>query len=180
MHPIFGQPRRLTAYLVGSLIVGLFLAAVLSRQGLDWFEAVAVLVPTSGIYAFACLSALYVCLAAPLKTSTVSRILSTAALSATVASLIWLVIVRGWYVVLSWVPGFEFDPTHYAPQVPLLFTAGLLLFLLSLAVHYAMMAIDAVREAERRQLQAEVLARDAQLSALRAQLDPHFLYNSLN
>jgi LytS/YehU family sensor histidine kinase len=55
-----------------------------------------------------------------------------------------------------------------------------LLFLLSLAVHYAMVAFDAVREAERRQLQAEVLARDAQLSALRAQLDPHFLYNSLN
>jgi LytS/YehU family sensor histidine kinase len=62
----------------------------------------------------------------------------------------------------------------------LLFTAGVLLFLLSLAVHYAMLAFDAVREAERRQLQAEVLARDAQLSALRAQLDPHFLYNSLN
>ena len=35
-------------------------------------------------------------------------------------------------------------------------------------------------EAERRQLELEILTRDAELRALRAQIDPHFLYNSLN
>ena len=56
----------------------------------------------------------------------------------------------------------------------------MLLFLLSLAVHYVLLAFEAAREAERRQLELEILAREAELRALRAQIDPHFLYNSLN
>jgi two-component system, LytTR family, sensor histidine kinase AlgZ len=180
MHPIFGHPRRLMAYLGASLLVGLLLAAVLNRQGLDRLEALALVLPACPVYAFACLSALYVCLAAPLKTSSISRVLATAALAAAIAAAVWLALLRAWYGVLDVLPVVDFDSARYPPQVPLLFTAGVLLFLLSLAVHYAMLAFDAVREAERCQLRAEVLARDAQLSALRAQLDPHFLYNSLN
>ena len=180
MHPIFNQPGRLLAYLGGSLLVGLLLAAVLSQQGLDWLEALSLAIPACLVYTFTCLSAFYVCLAAPLTTTAGSRVVATAALAATTASGLWLLIVRAWYAVLDALPVDAFDSTRYPAQIPLLFTAGVLLFLLSLAVHYAMLAFDAVREAERRQLQAEVLARDAQLSALRAQLDPHFLYNSLN
>jgi hypothetical protein len=47
-------------------------------------------------------------------------------------------------------------------------------------VHYLLLAFEFARQAERRQLQLEVMSRDAELRALRAQLDPHFLYNSLN
>lgn len=180
MHPTFNRPGRLAAYLGGSLLVGLLLAGMLSRQGLGWLEALALAVPACLVYAFTCLSAYYVCLAAPLKTSELSRIVATAGVAATMASVLWLAIVRAWYAVLDGLPFGAFESTRYPQQVPLLFTAGVLLFLLSMAVHYAILAFDAVREAERRQLQAEVLARDAQLSALRAQLDPHFLYNSLN
>ena len=180
MHPIFGHPRRLAAYLGVSVLVGLLLAAVLIWQGLGWQEALLLVLPMCPIYAFACLSALYVCLATPLNTSPLSRVLGMSVTAAAMASAVWLALIRGWYVALDAVAGADFDSSRYPSQVPFLFSAGVLLFLLSLAVHYAMLAFDAVREAERRQLQAEVLARDAQLSALRAQVDPHFLYNSLN
>jgi two-component system sensor histidine kinase AlgZ len=180
MHPIFRQPGRLAIYFGGALTVGLLLTAMLARQGLGWIEALALIVPASVIYGFVCLSAFYVCLAAPLRTSSVSRVLATASLAAATASALWLVLARAWYAVLDAVSIGAFDSTHYGQQVPFLFTAGVLLFLLSLAVHYALVAIDDAREAERRQLQAEVSAREAQLRALRAQLDPHFLYNSLN
>ena len=42
------------------------------------------------------------------------------------------------------------------------------------------LAVEAFRDAERQQLELKVLTRDAELRALRAQIDPHFLYNSLN
>src|SRR5437773_2526310 len=116
MHPIFNQPGRIVTYLGGSLLVGLLLAGVLSQQGLDWLEALALAVPACLVYAFVCLSAFYVCLSAPLASSAVSRIVATAALAAATASALWLVIVRGWYSVLDALPVGGFDSARYAQQ----------------------------------------------------------------
>jgi LytS/YehU family sensor histidine kinase len=46
-------------------------------------------------------------------------------------------------------------------------------------VSYLAAAFEASRDAERRGLQLQVQAREAELRALRAQIDPHFLFNSL-
>jgi LytS/YehU family sensor histidine kinase len=62
---------------------------------------------------------------------------------------------------------------------PTLFGFGFLLYLLAMAVSYLAAAFTVSRDAERRGLELQVFAREAELRALRAQIDPHFLFNSL-
>jgi two-component system, LytTR family, sensor histidine kinase AlgZ len=180
MHPILGRAERLAAYLAAWLVVCVLLAAVFTRLGLGWIEALVLLLPLCLVYAFVCLSAWYVSRAVPLRTSSVLQVLASSALAASIASSLWLGLTQAWVTVLGATAAFAPAAERYAQQIPFVFAAGVLLFLLALAVHYALLAFEAAREAERRQLELELLTRDAELRALRAQIDPHFLYNSLN
>ncbi|MEO8258646.1 MAG: histidine kinase [Acidobacteriota bacterium] len=180
MHPILGRVERLAAYLAAWLVVCALLAAVFTRLGLASVEALALLLPLCLVYAFVCLSAWYVSRAVPLRSSSVIQVLTSSALAASIASGLWLGLTEAWITVLSSTEAFAPAAERYAQQIPFVFAAGVLLFLLALAVHYALLAFEVAREAERRQLALELLTRDAELRALRAQIDPHFLYNSLN
>ena len=180
MHPILARAERLASYLAAWLVIAGLLGAVLTRQGWGWTEALALLLPVCLVYAFVCLSAWYVCRATPLTTSSVARVLASSGLSAVVASGVWIGLARLWTVALGGLPLPMAPPERYGEIDPFLFAAGVLLFLLAVTVHYLLFAFEFARESERRQLRLEVLAREAELRALRAQLDPHFLYNSLN
>jgi hypothetical protein len=180
VHPILGRAERLAGYLAAWLIVCVLLASVFTRLELSWLEALALLGPLCLVYAFVCLSAWYVSRATPLGRSSIPRILASSGLAASVASGLWIGLARVWIAVLTATVAFAPAADRYARQIPFVFASGVLLFLLALAVHYTLLAFEAAREAERRQLDLEILARDAELRALRAQLDPHFLYNSLN
>lgn len=50
MHPLFTSLRRLGTYLIGWLIVAVLMAAVSTRLGLSWLEALTLLVPLFLVY----------------------------------------------------------------------------------------------------------------------------------
>ena len=181
MHPILGRIARLAAYLAVWLGSGVLAAGLFTRFGLSWIEALALLAPLFLVYAFVCLSAWYVSRASPLTTtSSVLRVLVSSVLASMFASGLWLGVTNAWIAALSRTRTFAPAADRYRQQLPFLLAIGVLLYLLSLAVHYVLLTFETVRQAERRQLELEILARDAELRALRAQVDPHFLFNSLN
>lgn len=180
MHPILARPERLASYLGAWLVVAGLLATVLARQELTWSAAFLLVLPVCLVYAFVCLSAWYICRATPLTTSSAARVLASSAMGSVVASGLFVVAARTWMSVLGAMTSLGPTMEQYLRHEPVLFASGILLFLLALTVQYLLLAFEIAQEAEWRQMQLEVLSRDAELRALRAQLNPHFLYNSLN
>ncbi len=167
MHPIFRNTTRLGAYFALWTLLAALLGALLRAPGdLTWSQAMSVAVPLCLFYAFACLTPWYLCRAFPLGTAAITRLLVNQFGAAILAAALWIGLARLLGLMLDLGP-------ELAPAIPQLVVAGLLLYLLSVALHYALLAVEASRE-------SALQARDAELRALKSQINPHFLFNCLN
>ena len=106
--------------------------------------------------------------------------LGTNLLAAGIMSSLWVLIARGIARVMTFWPEFSQTPNHVNRNASLLFGTGVLLYLLSVGLHYILLAMQRSQAAEQRLNEAKVLARDAELRALKTQINPHFLFNSLH
>ena len=183
MHPLLARPARLLLMVAAAALFGLPLAwFVRVLEPRPWTAAFAFALPLQVVYSFIVLSAWRVCRRHPMGGeggrgwSAVSTQFGVALQAASV----WVALGTFWSVAIGrWLYPALTRATIYR-DVGVLFALGIPLYLLSAIAHYLYLAFETSRAAERRVLETLVTAREAELRALRAQLDPHFLFNSLN
>lgn len=195
MTPVTSSTRRLSAYLGVWLIAGCALAAVLvNATWAPWLPALVFALPMAVCLGFVAASAYYVCRSVVLAQRSGLQTTVVFGAASALAAVFWALMCHGWNMLgasLLALAGAALPAGAESPNgavlvamprsmlMLLLLVAGGL-YLISLLIHDIGLAADRLRAAQAREARSLLQARDAQLQMLRTQINPHFLFNSLN
>lgn len=182
MTPITSSARRLLAYVALWLMAGVALAGVFvnAAPAPSWPAALGFAVPMAVCLGFVAASAYYVCRSVVVTQRSgwwTAVVFGSASL---LSGGLWVLLCLSWNALGSnlMADGSLVDMPNSVMGTLLLL--GSALYLISLLIHDIWLAADQLRAAQAREAESRLQARDAQLQVLRTQINPHFLFNSLN
>ncbi len=181
MHPILSDKKKLFIYLFVWSLFGILSGVMLtSSGGANSLHAIAFTLPVMLVYGEVNLSAWFLCRAFPFERNSIWKILLVSIVSVVLISSLWTLLAWGWLNAVEQFFTVTLSPVPLLQTLLTVFGIGVQLFLLSLALSYLIAAFERSKDAERNAYESKLLAQNAELKALRMQIDPHFLFNSLN
>jgi hypothetical protein len=180
VHPLLSDRRALVAYVAAWLLLSIVPASILASPGDGRFLlALAATAPVSLLLGLGTLPLYHLCRVLPLRIASLGRILRMQLAVAAVWSIAWLALIA---IAARVADGAT--PRGLAGEVErrsgALLAVGAVLYFCVMSFQYLVASVRRTRSSERRAMAASLQMREAQLALLKAQIHPHFLFNSLN
>ncbi len=173
----FSSRRGAALYALVWTMLGLVFAVLaVGATGASWIGSLLFAIPATLVYGCAAgFSSYYLCRAYPLSDKHLASILLVFSVSAMLSAALWTAFCVLWNELWQ-LMGMALG----APLKAAIFGLGVMLYGLSAVGNYLAIEFGRARAAERRELESQLMAQEAELRMLRTQIDPHFLFNSLN
>jgi len=182
MNDLFSTRHGIALYLIGWLCLGAMIGAlIVILSGDPWPNAMLFAIPLTMVYALGSgNSSYYLCHAYPLADKGLLQIAGVFSIASVISAFCWTSLAYIWNT-LCFLGEWEWAAIHLnRPIVALIFGLGIVLYVLAGIVRYLIIEFERSQQAQRRELELKLFAQDAELRLLRTQIDPHFLFNSLN
>lgn len=171
---------RLGMYTLSALaIAALVVSTIVLEPSAGLIFALLMSLAPAALFGFIGLAARYPCRALPIRSTSLLVLIATHLGAAVVVSAVWGVAWRSWLQTLETF-GVRQAAGIAGSTTTLLFATGILLYLGAVIAQYLIAEIETSAADRQSALRYQLLAREAELKAFKSQIDPHFLFNSLN
>ncbi len=178
-HPLLEKRGRLSAYAaIWSLIATVHIVVLAKNQGLPWSLAALDGVLSNATYALLALTFWYASKYITLDKLAFWKVAENHIFASVFTTALWLGAV---YLLLTNL--FEAPATYVAfVEASLIWrgVVGILFYFLVIAFYYVYIFSENYRAQLKREAKLETMVKEAQLRSLKFQINPHFIFNSLN
>jgi two-component system LytT family sensor kinase len=178
-NPILKSPKSILLYLLFIVVIAILYINLITLEGKSSFSvSITDAIAFNLLLAALGLSFWYSSVYLSIENNKITKVILTHFGGGILISIVWLVL--GYFIVISIVNDTEMFGDFFVKTIKSRFIIGILFYFLLTAFYYVVIYYSDFQERTLKETELKNLVTEAELKSLKFQINPHFIFNSLN